>query len=120
MVATFQAAVLAPIVKPVTFKKPFKGNKKKPFLDYANDILIEGGQETELCKSLIVAIKSGDYSLIFPKPFIIDQRFATPKVLYNTIKEDANFQLVGRFSYFQNELEIINRDEKLIILIANK
>ncbi len=113
LVATFQAAALAPLVKPVTFKKPFKAYKKKSFLEYADDVLIPGWKETELGKKLLEAVTTGDYSKIFPAPFIIDQRYATPKALYDAVKKDPSFQVVGRFSYFQNELEIIDNKEQV-------
>lgn len=120
LVAAVQASILAPIVKPYDSKIPFKSFKNKKFEEYADEVLIKGWYETDLGKKLLLASKNGDFSEIFPPAFAVDQRYVLPSIVFRGLKQDPSFAMVGRFSYFDRQLEITNKDEKTTEHFFNK
>lgn len=117
LIAAYQAAILAPIVKEGTKSShPFKQYKGKPFEAYADEVLIDGWQDTETGKLLLLARKTNDYTLLFDLPFAVDQRYATPKTLHIALRKSPSIEFVGQFSYFRSKIEIINKHGEVTIL----
>ncbi len=109
LVAAYQAAILAPIVKASQYKEPFKQFKNKPFLKYADDVLCEGWRETKTG-----ALLASNPSKLFAAPFTVNQRYVVPNDLFKTVLSDNNnFSLVGRLSFFSKRLEVIHPNNRL-------
>lgn len=112
LVAAYQAAILAPIVKlGGKITHPFKQYKGKAFEEYANDVLIEGWRDTEIGKKLLQARTDGDYVPLFTKAFAVDQRYVTPNFLYKAMNSSDEYTMVGQFSYFDKKLEMLVNPE---------
>lgn len=109
--AAFQASILAPLVVAKSTKQPFRQFKGKSLLEYADQILIPNWQKTDLGKLLLKAITTNDYSAIFPAPFNLDQRYATPENLYSSLKKTKEFEQIGGFSCFKNKLVLIEKGQ---------
>jgi hypothetical protein len=90
---------------------PFKQFKGKPLLEYADQVFVTGWRETPLGSSLLKAIETNDYSLIFPLPFAIDQRYATQGNLYAGLNAAKDFDRIGRFSYFNSKVLILEKEQ---------
>ncbi len=111
VVAAFQASILAPLVRAVASKQPFKQFKGKPLLEYADQVLIPEWRKTALGERLLKAAEANDFSTLFPQPFAVDQRYATPMSLYAALKAAPDFALVGRFNYYKMELVRVEKSE---------
>lgn len=44
-----------------------------------------------------------------------DQRYATPKRLHENLSQDESFEYVGRFSVFEDRVEVIDKNETVFI-----
>jgi hypothetical protein len=108
LVAVIQAGILAPIVKTHETKEPFKQYKGREFLEFADEVLVEDWQETELGGKLLACAESGNYEVLFGPAFAIDQRYAFPKDFYKGLKADESIKCVGHFAYFEGELSVYN------------
>lgn len=112
LVAAYQAAILAPIVKlGGKITHPFKQYKGKAFEEYADDVLIEGWRDTDIGKKLLQARADGDYVPLFTKAFAVDQRYVTPNFLYKAMHSSDEYSMVGQFSYFDKKLEMVANPE---------
>ncbi len=108
--AAFQASILAPIVIPQKSKIPFKQFKGRPFLEYADQVLIPNWRSTPLGQALLKAVTTQDYSEIFPAPFSVDQRYALPNKLFSQLSSSPDFEKIGNFSYFKDRLVLVEKE----------
>jgi hypothetical protein len=107
--AAFQASILASIVKHHEHVSKFRHQKGSLFLEYADHMLETGWRQQPLGERLLKAASTNDYSAIFPTPFALDQRYATPKSVYQKLREAVEFSLVGHYSYFNNEILAVEK-----------
>lgn len=111
LVAAYQAAILAPIVKQGNkVNMPFKAFKGKRFEEYADEVLIPGWRETELGQCLLNAHAKNDYSDLFTDPFAIDQRYVGVEKLYDDLSKAPDFELIGCYSYLTSRIETVDKD----------
>jgi len=112
IIAAFQASILAPLVLANPRKQPFKQFKGKPFLEYADQVLIPNWQKTALGALLLQAVANNDYSAVFASPFAVDQRYVTPVDLFARLNKTPGFDLVGGFNYFKEKLVLVEKKFK--------
>ncbi|KTD02368.1 hypothetical protein Lgee_0697 [Legionella geestiana] len=114
IIAAWQAAVLQPITRPgIKGENSFKDYKGKSFDEWADAVLIPGWRETPVGRQLLEARATGDYTLLFPAPFAVDQRYSTPGAFHRALKA-SNFINVGAFSSFKGRLECQNNHHTVV------
>jgi hypothetical protein len=109
VVAAFQASILAAIVKHQDSVAIFQRERGSLFLEYADLVMEADWRKHPLGEQLLAAANKNDFSTIFPAPFAIDQRYATPKLLYQKLKDSAGFCLVGQYSYFNQQIIAVEK-----------
>ena len=120
LIAAYQAAVLAPIVKEGSKSNlPFKQHKGKQFESYADEVLIEGWKDTTIGKTLLLARKTGDYIPLFSAPFAVDQRYATPRIFNSALQVSPDFEMIGQLCYFKSKIKVINKHGEMAELDAD-
>ncbi len=107
--AAFQASMLASIVKHHDGSAVFNQLNSSPFMEYADLVLAEHWQKMPLGQLLLQAVETNNYTSLFPAPFAVDQRYATPKALYEKLKMAVDFMLVGHYSFFNNRVIAIEK-----------
>jgi hypothetical protein len=107
--AAFQASILAAIVRHQDSIAVFQQERASHFLEYADVVMEAGWRAHPLGEQLLAAANKNDYSTIFPAPFAIDQRYATPKSLYQKLSDSADFYRVGHYSYFNQQIIAIEK-----------
>jgi hypothetical protein len=109
VVAAFQASILASIVKHNDNSAAFRHEKGSLLLDYADLMLETGWREHPLGERLLNAASTNDYTRIFPAPFDVDQRYATPKSIYQKLLHAEEFSLVGHYSFYNNQIIAVEK-----------
>jgi hypothetical protein len=107
--AAFQASMLAAIVRHHDGTPAFEPEPGMTFTEYADALLEAGWREHPVGLRLLRAADSSDYSAIFPAPFAVDQRYATPKMIYEKLRDAAEFCLIGHYSYFNDRLVAVEK-----------
>lgn len=113
LVAAYQASVLMSIVK--LAKKSdfsFKQYKDLQFEKYADEVLIEGWRDTACGKKLLAARSQNNYIELFTAPFALNQRYATPKNLYELLQKSKDYNYLGMVNYKNSYMEITNSEGK--------
>lgn len=114
IIAAWQAAVLQPITRPgIKGENPFKDYKGRPFDEWADAVLIPGWRETPVGRQILEARASGDYTLLFPAPFAVDQRYSTPGAFHRALKA-SDFMAVGTFASFGGRMECQNNHRTVV------
>ena len=79
------------------------------FLEYADAVLEAGWRTHPLGDKLLKAADANEYSTLFPETFAVDQRYATPKMIYQKLLNAAEFCLVGHYSFFNSQLIAVEK-----------
>lgn len=111
VLAAYQASFFSDVALSNKTKQPFRQYKGKALREYINKVFIKEWQATPFGKKLETALAKEDYSSLLPPAFSLNQRYATPKTFFDLLIQDKNFQFVGCFSYFNNEIVSIYRDD---------
>jgi hypothetical protein len=107
--AAFQASIFASITKSSNIALHELENECESLIHYIDNFLITEWEKTAFGRRFLEAMHRNDYSSLFPSPFAIDQRYATPELLYEKLQDSPDFTQVGKFSYFDNELIAIEK-----------
>ena len=104
VIAAIQAGIIEPIVKKNKTKTPFRDYKNKPFLEYADEVLIENWSDTELGAKLLQCINANNFTPMFGKAFTMDQRYVLPSEFYQKLQQDEDIKLITKPSVFNKEI----------------
>lgn len=107
--AAFQASILAEIVRHHDGSVKFNQLNTHSFAEYADIVLAENWQKMPLGQLLLQAVETSNYAPIFPDPFAVDQRYATPKMLYAKLQAALDFMLIGHYSYFNEKIIAVEK-----------
>jgi hypothetical protein len=118
--AAFQASILAPIVKHQDNVSVFQRERGSLFLEYADLVMEAGWREHPLGGKLLSAANKQEFSTIFPAPFAVDQRYATPKLLYHALSDSVDFCRVGQYSYFNQQIIAVEKSTSSNLKISSQ
>lgn len=114
VVSVVQAASLHPIVNTCDAKFSFKNFKDNNLPEMANKFFKKNWKETPLGKKIMESYNSQNFSAIFPEGFLIDSKYAIPLDLLNALKKSLQWEMVGTFVTFKDQLlycnDIVNNE----------